>query len=878
MAWSASAAAQIAQPEGGAAATTESAPAPESPAAPETAADDANQGGLEEIVVTAQRRAEAVQEVPIAISAFSAEQLAARGVNQTLDLIQQVPNLFGSNNTGLGSANAYYLRGLGNTETIATFDPPVGTYIDDIYLSRQNANNFGFFDLERIEVLRGPQGTLFGRNTTGGAINVILKRPGDELGGFAEVGFGRFDRYLARASIDLPFSDGLAFKLSGYYQDDKGYARNVTTGERTNDNDGAGLRGAFRAEISDAIEWNVAATYIRSSAENNLNFTCRNPALLNSCDDGGRYVSTGLRKDPSNQGASQFAGTIALVGGAPQPVSGRKALFNNENETDTVILSSNLEFGGENHTLNLITGVVDLTQKFALDFFDGRSAPALGAGTPIPPGGANPLFPPVRGLARGGFTIVNDGEHEQFSQEIKLNGNLFGGFVDYVVGAYLYRESNRTDFADIFGAFSPAVPGGIGFLLADRILDNDTKAEAGYGQFDFNVTDALKLTAGIRFTDERKTIELADLRPQCQTATAPASCLFNGNLIADPDANPATPGVPIPTKLSTSLWTPRFAVNYEPTDDILFYASATRGFKSGGWNARATSPSQFLPFDPEKVWSYEAGVKSEWFDRRLRVNLSAYQMDVSDLQTPSAFVNPATGAITFITQNFADYRNRGLEAEFTTAPIEGLNLFLNIGYQDDEYLVTTGPSSLNRYGIEQSASVLQALCRSQLAAGRVPGATGAANATACGAGIVTATGEIAEPVRTPDWSVAAGFTYDLEIGGEAGFILTPSANVSYRSAFETGTANLSFYDQPVTTAAGSFVGNPFGNGNFVTGSASESYTLVNASLTLRTADRNWAVSIECENCFDEVYNQSSLSNFTYISPPGTWFIRARRNF
>ncbi|MDO9487243.1 MAG: Plug domain-containing protein, partial [Sphingomonadaceae bacterium] len=120
--------------------------------------------GLEEIVVTAQRRSQNLQEIPIAVSAFSAAELENRGVTETLDLIQYVPNLFGSNNTGLGSANAYYLRGLGSTETVATFDPPVATYIDDIYISRQNANNFGFFDVERIEVLRGPQGTLFGRN------------------------------------------------------------------------------------------------------------------------------------------------------------------------------------------------------------------------------------------------------------------------------------------------------------------------------------------------------------------------------------------------------------------------------------------------------------------------------------------------------------------------------------------------------------------------------------------------------------------------------------------------------------------------------------------------------------------------------------------
>ena len=143
-------------------------------------------GGVE-IIVT-QRRS-GVQNVPIMISAFSSAQLQSQGVANTLELGRFVPNLVSMNNTGIGSANAFYLRGLGNTETIPTFDPPVGTYVDDIYLSRQNANNINLFDVERVEVLRGPQGTLFGRNTTGGAVNVILKQPGDEFGGFAEIGY-----------------------------------------------------------------------------------------------------------------------------------------------------------------------------------------------------------------------------------------------------------------------------------------------------------------------------------------------------------------------------------------------------------------------------------------------------------------------------------------------------------------------------------------------------------------------------------------------------------------------------------------------------------------------------------------------------------------
>ena len=799
----------------------------------------APEAGLEEIVVTAQRRAENVQDVPIAISAFTATELASRGVNETLDLIQYVPNMFGSNNTGLGSANAYYLRGLGNTETIATFDPPVGTYVDDVYLSRQNGNNFGFFDVERVEVLRGPQGTLFGRNTTGGAVNVILKGPADEFGGFAEVGYGRFDKKFARGSVDLPISDKFAMKLSGYYQNDDGYVKNTTTNERINDSDGAGLRGAVRLNVTENITWNAAVAWTSSDGENVLNFDC-DPANTTNCK--GRFVTTGMRET--------FTGTGSPY--APVVVTGRKAFFDFGNDVDQWLVTSNLAIEGENHTLNFITGVVDLKQKFALDFFDGRGGPNLVLPNPT-----------VQRYARGGFAILNDGHHKQFTQEIKLNGKLFDGFIDYVSGIYVYDEKNRTDFADLF-SLSPALT----LLLADRTLSNKTSATAGYAQFDANFSDTITGTVGIRYTDETKKLNVVDNRAACAVATPGATCLVNANLTA---AN----GVVIPPKLTTKLWTPRFALNWKMNEDSLFFVSATRGFKSGGWNARATTPSQLLPFEPEKVWSYELGSKVTLFDNKLRINATVFRIDAKDLQTPSALVNPATGAITFITQNFADYRNTGVEYEISAAPVDGLNLFLNIGYQKDNYKISNSLAP-NAYGI---SSVLAQLtqCRAQRATGRVAGASGADNATACGAGIVTAQGNIATPVRTPTLTLSAGGSYDFKLGN--GLVLTPSINASYQGKAETGTANYSIYSGGITVPGSTtvYTANP-NSGTFLAGSLSKAHTIVNSSLTLGNEDKTWSATLECDNCFNETYVQSSLSNYTYINPPMTWMLRLRHNF
>jgi iron complex outermembrane receptor protein len=805
------------------------------PPVSQAATDDGSRIG--DIVVTAQRRSERVQDVPIAITALSGEQLQARGISNALEIGNFVPNLVAQNNTGIGSANAYFLRGLGSTETIATFDPPVGTYVDDIYLSRQNANNLSLFDVDRVEVLRGPQGTLFGRNTTGGAINVIMKQPGDNFGGYAEVGYGRFNKKFGRASIDIPLAPTFAIKLSGYFQDDKGYVKNVTTGERLNDDDGWGARLGIRGELSDSVRWNASYAHIVSNGENILNFTC-NPANPSDCK--GRFVTSGLRED--NGPPSPYA---------PLVISGRKANFGMGQQATSDLITSNLHFDvADNTALTLITGYVNLSQQYGLDFFDGRSGPSLAAPTP-----------PVRGLARGGFVIVNDGQHQQFTQEVKLNGRLANGFVEYVTGVYYIDERNTTDFADIFG-LSPAAS----LLLGDRVLKNRTEAIAGYAQADFNVTDQLKLTAGIRYTDERKSINLRDNRLSCNDGTLEATCLDNANLLAGS-------GVRIPLRQQTKIWTPRFAVNFKPNDDVLFFASATRGFKSGGWNARASSPTQFLPFDPEKVWSYEAGVKSDWLDRRVRVNITAFWLDVSDLQVLAGLLNPTTGALSFLTRNFANYRNKGIEGEFTFVPIDNLNLYANVGYQDDNYRLPKNAPAFDIYGIQSVAGQLAA-CREALAAGRIPGGP---NTSACANGIVTADGTVSTPVRTPRWSLALGGSYKAELG-DSGWSVVPSVNAVYHSKQQVAIANLSFFDEPITGTNGTFPSNPFGNGDFITGSHSAAAWLVNASLGLNAPENRWKLSLECSNCLNEEFIQTSLSNYSYLNPPMTWTVRARYNF
>lgn len=820
-------------------ALAQSAPAQPAPAA------QADDGQLSDIIVTAQRRKESVQDVPIAISAFSADQLRAQGVASTLDIGQFVPNMIAQNNTGIGSANAYFLRGLGNTESIATFDPPVGTYVDDVYLSRQNANNLNLFDVERVEVLRGPQGTLFGRNTTGGAVNVILREPGKTFGGYAEIGYGAYNKKLARGSVDVPIADSFQIKVSGYWQDDDGYVYNSVTRQRLNDDDGWGVRLGIHGDLAPNVRWNASYAYIEADGENILNFRC-DPNRPTVCN--GRFSATGVSEVP---GAANFA----AIG-----VTGRKAGYGLGNRTATNLVTSNLAIDiADDHTLTFITGFVNQTQQYALDFFDGRNGQNV----------TNPN-PPVLGFARGGFTILNDGKVDQFSEEVKLNGKI-GTLVDYVAGLYYLKENNTTDFADVFANET---------LSGDRRLKNSTSAVAGYAQADVHVTSALTLTAGLRYTDEIKRIHFEDALATCAVATPPATCLFDQNFTVAANGTTIPAAVAIPLRLQTKQWTPRFALNYNLNSDILLYVSATRGFKSGGWNARGTTPSGVLPFDPEKVWSYEAGVKSEFFDRRLRANINVYREDVSDLQTLSGIVNPTTGAISFVTRNFADYRNTGVEAEFTLIPTRGLNLFANVGYQNDKYIINRNAPAFDKYGV-QSVAAQQAACKAQLAAGQVPGTTSTPrvvprnNAPACAAGIINAQGNISTPVRTPDWTLSLGGSYDAKLG--EGLSLVPSIAASYHTDQEVGTANLSVYTGNITGPNGTFANNPNG-GTLVIGSLSRAAWLVNAGLALNGGDRKWQLSVNCTNCFDTAFTQSALVNTTYFNAPRMWTVRARYNF
>jgi iron complex outermembrane receptor protein len=813
------------------------------------------QGQLEEIVVTAQRRAESVQTVPIAVSAFNPGELQRRNITSTLDVVKFVPNLLGHNNTGPATSNTYFMRALGNSDTLATIDLPVATYFDEVVLSRQNANQLALFTVDRIEVLRGPQGTLFGRNVTGGAIAVYLQKPQEEIGGSASLSYGRFSFKEAKGTINVPLSPKLLTQVSAYYNDNNGYVTNVANNQKLNDAKNYGARLAVRALPNEELTWDGSVTYMNAQGTNLFNEVCDTKNLgtkPNPCP--GRFVISGYSNTglpPSSTLLVGAAGALAV----PGTVNGKKATFDPQTtKANTWIGISNLQWAGDGITVNAITGYVRTEQNINFDLNSGR--PGRGAANP---GfvGVSPITLGASGQPHpwgGGFTLLQGAVTKQFTQEVKATGSVFDDRLKYVAGFYYFDENSDTDIGDIFsiGGTNNA------FIGRDQFLENGTEAWAGYAQFDYKLTDQFTATAGIRYTDERKSLAITDRRDPRVVSTVVVNGVTLNNRLDT--ANLAAFGYP--TRQVAKVWTPRFALNYQLNDDVLLYASATRGFRSGGWNARGGGANAIAPFFPEKVWSYEGGVKSEWLDNRLRLNVNAFHMDVKQFQFPASFVAPGATAPSFITQNDADLRNQGVEVEAQAVVTEGLNIFATLGYQHAKYR-NLGTATAN-----QLARCQASIARNDPAASRF-----AAGVGGCAAGIITYDGKVAEPARTPPWTASIGVNYEYPLN-DLGVKVVPNLSAAYSGSFESAAANLSVY----RLANGTYSLNEADGGEFAGGSRTSSYWLINASLAVADLEDTYRLAVECTNCFGKVYNQSGFSGYSFWSPPGTWRVTLSANF
>lgn len=773
-------------------------------ALPAMAQDEAANPALPEIVVSAQLRPQPIETVPVAVSALLSGEIEARGIDEPLDALRGIPNTVAAHVPGFGSDNDYVIRGRSG----------VATVIDGVYVGRGAATNYGFFDIDRIELLRGPQGPLYGRDTSGGVLHIVNRTPGDRTSGYLDGAYGRFGTYQFRAALDVPIGERFSLGLSGYWRKSNGYVQNTTTGDRLNEDDGWGARAAAHAKLSDTLTWTGSIARMESNALYAPDFEC-DPAAPADCK--GRFASTG------------YAETVGPNHFGALGVSGRKASFGFSSSAKTYLATSRIAWApSEAVSVEAITGYVDTKRQYGIDLRDGRDAPTI----------ADPV-PAARGDVYGGYTILGNTHFKQFSQELRLSGALAAGFVNYVAGVSYAKEDGDSDLADVLTSTT-----GIAGLVADRRVTTETKSKSAYAQVDVNVTDALTLTGGLRYSDEDLRFGLTDSRTGC--AALPGGCL---------DDALVTAGVPV--KISDSFWSPRVAASFKATENATLFVSATRGYRSAGWSERGTTAAAIRPYAAESIWSYEAGLKSMWFERRLAVDLTGFYVDGSDAQI-------VDGGLDYV--GTAGFRNKGVELEIAAVPLTNVTVRAAAGWQDAKYKAGS------------AVRAQQAACVAERAAGLIAGASGTDNAPSCGTGIITAAGDIADPVRAPKWTFSAGAAWDIWLPPVSGSIVTPSVDVTYRAAMETGAANASLYAGSVTGLSSTvYSANPY-EGGFLTGSRSKSQLLVNAGIALRTDDNFWRVSVECENCLNETTVDASLGNVSWLNTPRVWMIRARRQF
>ncbi|MBL8648727.1 MAG: TonB-dependent receptor [Sphingosinicella sp.] len=568
--------------------------------------------GIEEIVVTAQKRAQNLQDVPVSVTAFSDTAIREAGFTNSLSIGDQVPNL---EIKTFGGVPNIFIRGVGNNDFNASSIGPISIYRDDVVVASTGSQIFSLFDLERIEVVRGPQGTLFGKNTTGGAIQFFSKLPGDEFEGNARFGYGRFDLFEAEAAASLPLGEGLSLRVAGIVRRRDGEKTNLFTGEDAINVDEAAARAILR--------WHPSAdTDVRLSI------------------GGGRDRSDYLENKPVGtiDGADLFGYTD------PYPDKANLLNFNgpSRNHSDNLFINLNITQSIGDLTFKSITGYdkSDVDNRVDVD------------------GG------PFR---IDEITFLTDAE--QITQEFQLAYD--SGPLNAIGGLFYFQENLDADSnADLLGELSFAD----GALPLITRATRKNKAYAIFGQATYAVAPAFRVTLGGRYTiDKVRATHRADLVPGFFDADIP-----------DGAAVPLVPFARMKDTFKSFSW--RVSADYNVTDDVLAYASIDKGFKAGGFNIGIiTSVAERTQVDPEYLTSYEIGIKSTLFDRRLRLNVSAFYYDYTDLQVLSVNRQAGSTVPTLGLDNAADAEIKGIELEATALPTDWLDLGLNLGILDAKY-------------------------------------------------------------------------------------------------------------------------------------------------------------------------------------------------
>jgi len=704
----------------GAALAQDAANAPADPNAPAAA----NQGGVDEIVVTAQFRAQNLQQTPLAITAVSSAMLEARSQTNISQIASQAPSVtLKPQGAAFGPSLGASIRGVGQFDFNPGFEPGVGVYIDDVYFATLTGSIFDLLDLDRIEVLRGPQGTLAGKNSIGGAIKLYSKKPTGDTGGYISATYGSRQRVDLRGSADIKLTDGLFARVSGVAKRQRGYIDRLDYG-CVNPNGGIpatrspaegcvvghqgevnyqAVRTQLRYEASDRFEVNLAADYThdeRRTAGSVLtvaNYTGAgfiNPYGGNIPYDSrficGRYCNYSTFNSPAQ------AGNLG-----PLSPNGYAASYSD----DRVRLDAYGFSGTADWKLTEDISLKSITAYRNYDTFFGND---------------DDFSPLAHSLGRSYVKF------HSFSQELRLNGALGQHKeIEYTIGGfYQTQKSNYTTFQDL----RYAAPGFPPFVGIDRI---PAKTKAVFGHLSWHPTEALTVIGGIRYTDESKSNTY--LRNSPNGTPHPLLGALN-NVVG---------------RYSGSNVDYRGTVQYQFTPTVMAYAQYSTGFKGGGVSPRPFAAEQVISFGPEKLKSWEAGLKTDLFDRHLRFNLAGFysrydQIQLTVLSCPD--ISPRLPAPCPITRNVGNASIKGFEMEANLRPTDRFLIDASMSYVDLQYR-RSSEAALRAIGIALTATT----------------------------------------PYNPKWKWSAGAQYEIPIDGIGS--ITPRIDAAYQSSIFTTATN-----------------------------------------------------------------------------------------
>lgn len=605
----------------------------QAPQEPQAVADGTVKLQFEEIIVTARRRSESLQDVPVSVSAFDAHRIQELQAENISGLQNAVPNLY--LDRGDGANTVIFIRGIGQNDSLAFADAAVGVYVDDVFIARSQAAFLDLFDVDRVEVLRGPQGTLYGRNTTGGAIKFVSAEPPEQLGLYAEAGGGNFDFRTLKARLGGPLvKDVLRGKIAVSAIHRSGFATNLDDGEDDGDTQSLSWRGVLAFTPTDRMRVSLIFDGKRDRPD-----TSRSPV---------RETSVTGFADPV--GAPTSPTTFAPATDPYQVDVNANRL--SDLDAYGIALKATVDIS-DTWSLESITSYREMDFDLNLDT-DGTPLPILD------------------------ILVLQD--QDQFSQELRATYDADAGFT-LVAGLYYFRDDDVTfsgiDIASLSVFGFPVTFFG---LPTSSLADTHQKTEslAAFADASYDLTERLTLGAGVRYTYEEK-----ESRRRFENFFDPAVSVIENT---PPFLSGAgVPGVPISGKEDFDAVTPKLSLSYRASDDAMLYASVARGFKSGGFDGRGTSDFTFQPFDPETVWGYEVGLKSTWIDGRVVANAAIFYNDYQDLQVTSFGADPVSGTFVSLFTNAARARTQGVELELAARASAGLTLNASLGYLDAEY-------------------------------------------------------------------------------------------------------------------------------------------------------------------------------------------------